>query len=411
MPLSRPFKRGHGKRISGKVDKFHKWSRTAAMIDVYYKRFLSFAQEDIMRPIEINKASLRTTLRRWSVVGLTLLVLILALTGCATETPSTLDPASDSAGEIASLFYLVLVIAVVVFVLVEGLLIYAVFRYRRREDEDEEPEQIHGNATLEILWTVIPAIIMVVLFVLTLRTLQAQTQTPEDAYVIRVYGQQWFWRFEYVEEGVFTTDQLYIPVDRPVVFQIESTDVIHSFWIPQLGGKRDAVPGRTNEMWIEANTEGTYLGECAEFCGREHYAMLFDVHVMSEDEFADTLQGIIDAQDDVLCPDQAPCEEVIDVTSLPEGTASEGEAQYTELNCNSCHSLDGAVLVGPSFQGLGGRAEGRSEEESAQQYLAHSILRPHDFLVPGFQPVMPEIFGQELTPDELADLIAFLMEQ
>lgn len=364
-----------------------------------------------MRPIKIDKASLRVLTRRWSIVGITLLVLLVTLSGCAAESPSPLEPASDGAGEIAQLFYLVLGIAVVVFVLVEGLLIYAVFRYRRREDEDDEPEQVHGNAKLEILWTVIPAIIMVVLFVLTLRTLQAQTQTPEDAYVIRVYGAQWFWRFEYVEEGVFTTNELYVPVGRPVLFQIESTDVIHSFWIPQLGGKRDAVPGRTNEMWVQANKAGTYVGECAEFCGREHYAMLFEVHAMQEDEFADTLTRIKEAAGKSLCPNQAPCDEVVDVNSLPEGTASEGEAQYIELKCDSCHSLDGSRLVGPSFQGIGARAEGRSAEESAEQYLVHSILRPHDFIVPGYQPVMPEIFGQDLNADELADLIAFLMEQ
>jgi cytochrome c oxidase subunit II len=395
------------------VDKFHKWSRTAALFDVYYKRFLSFAQEDIMRPIKLNKASLRVLMRRWTSIAITLLVLVLALSGCAAETPSTLNPASDGAGEIASLFYLVLAIAVVVFVLVEGLLIYAVFRYRRRDGEDEEPEQIHGNAKLEILWTVIPAIIMVVLFVLTLRTLQAQQNVPEDAVVIDVRGQQWSWRFSYSspEPEVFTTNKLYIPVGKPVLFRLESSDVIHSFWIPQLSGKRDVIPGRRNELWLQANTPGTYLGECAEFCGREHYAMLFEVIALPEDEFRAELQAIFDAQGNALCPDQEPCEDVVDVGELPEGTPSEGQPQYDELGCKSCHSLDGSVLVGPSFQGLGQRAEGRSAEESAQQYLAHSILRPHDFLVPGFQPVMPENFGQLLTADELADLIAFLMEQ
>jgi cytochrome c oxidase subunit II len=369
-----------------------------------------------------NKKKLQH-MQRLTAIGFTLIAVALLLPARALAgPPSPLIPGSDSAGEIARLFYLVLAIAVVVFVLVEGLLIYAVLRYRRRED-DEEPEQIHGNATLEILWTIIPAAIMVGLFVLTLNSIQTQNNAPEDAYEIRVIGHQWFWEFQYGDTQLSLTNDLHIPVGKPVKFIITSTDVIHSFWVPQLSGKQDAIPGRNNDIWFTVNQIGIYPGECAEFCGREHYAMLFDTTVVSEADFEAWIFEKLEEQKTVPCPpepdqedptqENPACEpeEVPAFEELPEGTAASGEGVFTAEGCAACHSLDGARLVGPSFQGLGARAEGRSAEESSEQYLIHSILRPCDSVVASFTCVMPPIYGEQLTRQELADLIAFIMEQ
>jgi cytochrome c oxidase subunit II len=298
-----------------------------------------------------------------------------------------------------------------VFVLVEGLLVYAVFRYRRQSDNDEEPEQIHGNATLEILWTIVPAGIMVVLFVLTLQTLQAQQTIPDNAYTIQVIGHRWFWEFRY-PEGPIETKMVHIPAGRPVVFELTSQDVIHSFWVPQLGGKLDAIPGRVNTTWLEANKPGIFAGECAEFCGREHYAMLFDVEAMSQSKFDDWMKQKIAEMGSVVCK-EAPCapEEMPDVATLPAGNAENGAQLYDAKACKGCHSLDGSALVGPSFKGLSTRAEGRTPDETAQEYIEHSILRPCDIVVTGFTCQMPLTFGQQLNPQQLSDLIAYLMEQ
>jgi cytochrome c oxidase subunit 2 len=331
--------------------------------------------------------------------------MVLFLPGCAPSAPpSPLLPASQSASEIAGLFYFVLAIAVVVFLLVEGLLIYAVFRYRRQEHSDEEePEQVHGNATLEIMWTIVPAGIMVLLFVMTLRTLQAQRTIPNDAVQIKVTGHQWFWEFEY-DNGVTGTDELRLPADTPVEFEITSNDVIHSFWVPQLGGKMDAIPGHTNYTWVHVTEPGTYAGQCAEYCGLEHYAMLFDAEVMPRDEFNAWLEEELASRGDVVG------EDVPDMESVPEGDLAHGEQLFGELGCTACHTLDGSTLVGPSLEGIGARAAGRKEGYSAEQYLAESMILPCEHVVEGFTCVMPA-FGNRLTEEDLAGLVAYLLEQ
>lgn len=351
-------------------------------------------------------------LQRWAAMGLGLLVLALAFHGQAfAQPPSPLDPQSNNAGEVADLFYLILWIAIAVFVLVEGLLIFAVVRYRRRED-DEVPEQVHGNATLEIMWTVVPSLIMALLFYLTLDTLQAQRNIPEDALEIKVVGRQWFWEFTY-EERITTTDELWIPVGRPVKFTVTSADVIHSFWVPQLGGKIDAIPGHDNITWFAADEAGVYAGQCAEFCGLEHYAMLFDVHAVSQDEFDTWLaeqRAAAEAAGDIIGT------EVTDIPALaetlPEGNSTSGQELFGSLGCQACHSLDTTKLVGPGLEGVGERAANRKSDYSAEAYIAESLIHPSDFLVEGFSAPSPmPSFGERLTSQDLADLIAFLLEQ
>lgn len=321
--------------------------------------------------------------------------------------PSPLRPGSGGAAEVANLFWIVLAIAGVVFLLVEGLLIYAVLRYRRRYP-DEEPEQVHGNTRLELLWTIVPALIMVVLFGLTLRTLQAQRFAPADAMVVEITGRQWYWEFNYPETEITTTsrtDDLYIPADRPVQIELRSADVIHSFWVPELAGKMDAIPGHTNTVWFEAEP-GVYAGQCAEFCGLSHYAMLFDVNAVPEDEFTAWMDEQI-----ALAGEFNPVGTDME-TPLVAGDPARGEVLFNEeLGCNACHSLDGTVLVGPTMQGMGERAETRSDELSAEAYLRESILLPCEHIVEGFTCVMPQNYGERLDVEGLSDLIAYLLEQ
>ncbi len=354
-----------------------------------------------MKRLAVACASCRLVM----IVGLAAVALATPLPAFA-QPPSPLTPGSENAASVADLFWLVLGIAAVVFVLVEGLLIYAVVRYRRQYP-DEVPDQVEGNTRLEVVWTVIPALIMVVLFALTLQNLRAQRNPPSDAVVIEVTGHQWYWEFKYPDTGITLTSQnnaLYIPAGEAVQIEVRSADVIHSFWVPELGGKMDAIPGHTNTVWFEANP-GTYAGQCAEYCGLEHYAMLFDVVAVPRTEYDAWMAGQIE-----LASQFQPIG--VDLTSpLPTGDLARGAVLYESLGCNACHTLDGSLVVGPSFLGLGQKAETRVPGLSAEQYLRESILKPCDYLVEGFTCLMPQNFGERLEAQDLSDLIAFLLEQ
>jgi cytochrome c oxidase subunit 2 len=345
-------------------------------------------------------------LKRLAVGSAAAFVLLLTPLTALAQSPSPLKPGSGTAQDVADLFWIVTGVAAVVFVIVEGLLIFAVVRYRRRFP-DETPEQIEGNTRLETIWTIIPALILIVLFGLALRVLKVEDNPPADAYVVEVTGHQWFWEFNYPETEITTnsrTDDLYIPANEPVVFEVRSADVIHSFWVPELSGKMDAIPGHTNTLWFEAK-EGTYAGECAEFCGLEHYAMLFTVQVVPRDEFDGWMADQIE-----LASQFHPIGQDME-TPLPEGDPENGEALFSELGCVSCHSLDGTRLVGPSMLDISERAGERVSDMDAEQYLRQSILDPCAHVVEGFTCVMPQNFGERLEAQGLADLIAYLEQE
>jgi cytochrome c oxidase subunit II len=204
------------------------------------------------------------------------------------------SPASGNAEIISQLFWFTLVLAGVVFVLVEGLLIYSGLRFRRRAvTPTREPPQIHGNTRLEVMWAIVPALILISLFAITVTRLGTLGTIPQDPNAMRisVTGRQFEWQFDYPGTSVSSTNELVIPVGRPVIMEVTSEDVIHSFWVPNLYGKIDANPGRTNRIWFEARDPGTYRGVCAELCGDAHAQMLFRVEAMPEPEFQQWLQG------------------------------------------------------------------------------------------------------------------------
>lgn len=345
-------------------------------------------------------------LKRLSLAGAVVFVMLFTPLTALAQPPSPLRPGSGAARDVADLFWIVTGVAAVVFVVVEALLIFAVIRYRRRFP-DETPEQIEGNTRLEVIWTIIPALILLALFGLTLRVLQVQYNAPADAFVVEVTGHQWFWEFNYPETEVTVnsrSDDLYLPADEPVVLEIRSNDVIHSFWVPELSGKMDAIPGHTNTLWFEPE-EGTYAGECAEFCGLEHYAMLFDVQVIPREEF----DGWMDEQIELASQFQPIGTDM--ETPLPEGDPANGEALFTELGCESCHSLDGTQIVGPTLMNMGERAGEQVEGMAAEAYLREAVVDPCAHVMEGFTCVMPQNFGERLEAQGLADLIAYLQEQ
>jgi len=221
--------------------------------------------------------------------------LAFAVASCNEAHPNTtLDPHSDLGREIDFLWDRLLLLGTIVFILVEGVLVYIVFKYRRR-DNQATPPQTHGSTKLEITWTLIPAVILVFIAVPTVKTIFiTQAQAAPGSLNIDVTGHQWWWEFRYPEYGVTTANEIYVPAGRTVNFRLRSADVIHSFWTPQLGGKRDVVTNRTNYLWYtpdSSTASHVWNGFCVEFCGASHANMRFRVFTVTPAQFDSWVAG------------------------------------------------------------------------------------------------------------------------
>lgn len=267
--------------------------------------------------------------RSWLLAGLVGLVLLLS--GCAEDAPlDTLDPEGPAARTIQDLVGPVFLIAGVVFVLVEFGVLFIAWKYRRRHDDDDDvlPEQVHGNNRLEIGWTILPAVVLAFVAVFTLVTIFELEKRDDDAIEIRVAGQQWWWEFTYDVDGdgetdITTATEMVIPAGQQVDLTITSNDVIHSFWIPRLNGKRDAVPGRSHTLSLESDEPGYFFGQCTEFCGLSHAEMRMRVIALPQEEY------------------DAWVEQQMQDGPTPE-TAAQARGQETfQAACASCHSIRG----------------------------------------------------------------------
>lgn len=316
----------------------------------------------------------------------------------ASAQPWVFAPATPQAQQITDLFWFTVVISASVFVLVEGLLIYSSLRFRRRAPVPSvEPPQIHGNTRLEMMWAIVPALILIGLFGASVRTMAALQEVPADAYTIEVRARQFAWDFRYPDVDLQTTNELYLPIGRTVTFEITSQDVNHSFWIPNLSGKLDAIPGRVNRLSFQATEAGQYRGVCAELCGAGHAGMVFRVVTLPEADFRQWQQNT-----------KAGVQAAAAAGPDPE----RGKALFVSKGCVSCHTLSAVPgangQVGPNLDGVGTRAATRVPGESAEQYLRQSLQDPQAFLVPGYGPLMPQI---PMTDDELASMVALLLAQ
>jgi cytochrome c oxidase subunit II len=312
------------------------------------------------------------------------------------STPSIFAPVSTPAFAIRDLSFLVLAIVTCIFVVVAGVTVYAIIRYRRRPgDDDREPPQVYGSTQIELAWTVVPALIVVVLFLTTTRYIFAiERQAPTSGAVeITVVGNQWWWEIRYPRLGIVTANELHVPVSdaaRPTrtFITLESADVIHSFWIPQLAGKTDVIPGKTNRTWIEPRTPGTYVGQCAEFCGVQHAGMLLTVTVHPKDEF-----------DRWVAMQQALAADV--------PAARAGRDVFTSVACISCHTVRGTPangVFGPDLTHLMSRATlGAGVAPNTPENLRAWVNDPAA-LKPGAR--MP---AMKLSGDQLERLVAYLL--
>ena len=318
------------------------------------------------------------------------IVLFLFSAGCASS-PSTFAPASTNAIMIKNLTVILFSIAALVFVVVEGLLIFTAIRFRGK-NQAGFPNQIEGNGRIEIAWTIFPAVVLLVIFFVSLKPLGFlgyQPASGSNVLHVRVVGHQWFWEFDYPDLNITTANELHIPVNTTVDIEVSSVDVIHSYWVPQLGGKIDAVPGHINSTWVEATQTGVYHGQCSEFCGAQHGEMLFDVYVDTPEQFQAWVQN-----------QQLPIPQMT-------GQAAQGEQEFMNGPCVGCHTINGTKAqgkVGPNLTHLGSRFTyaggiGLNTYESMATWLANpQAVKPGN--------LMPNL---HLSQSQINDLVAFLV--
>jgi cytochrome c oxidase subunit II len=225
--------------------------------------------------------------RRLNTAALT--VALALLSGCVQNPNSVFHSRTEFNRDVGSLFELLIWLGTAVFIFTEVLLVYALWRYRHRPSTPRQPEQVHGNTKLEIAWTVIPAVVLAVIAIPTVRTIfKTQAAASPDALQVEVIGHQWWWEFRYPQYNVSTANEVYLPIGRTVNFALKTQDVLHSFWVPALGGKRDLVNNRTNYLWFtpDSTTEDVFNGFCAEYCGISHANMRFRAFTVTPEQFA-----------------------------------------------------------------------------------------------------------------------------
>jgi cytochrome c oxidase subunit 2 len=259
--------------------------------------------------------------------------------GFAQSPTSIFDPAATPAHWAFGLSMLVLSVTLAIFLTVGGLLLYSVIRFRQRPgDSQREPAQIYGSNQIELSWTVIPILIVVMLFLSTTRVIWDTEAAPKPASAldVTVIGHQFWWEYRYPKLGVVTANELHIPVSdpakpTPTYLLLLSADTDHSFWVPRLAGKTDVIPNRHNTMWIDPQTAGLYLGQCAQYCGTQHALMLLRVYAQSPEDFAAWIKQ-----------QQKPAEQ--DLSGNP--AAAEGQSVFMRSACINCHTVAGTVATG-----------------------------------------------------------------
>jgi cytochrome c oxidase subunit II len=321
-------------------------------------------------------------------IGLLIVLINLSLlwAGCggADHSQSALHPAGSAAERIAWLWWFMFIVLAAVFVIVMALLFVAVFRPRTAE---REPPPL-GNKFIIVSAIVLPSFVLVVLLIFSIRA-SLDLRAPAEGFPIRVIGHQWWWEVQYYEHGFTTANEIHIPVGQPVIFELTSMDVIHSFWVPNLGGKMDLVPGHTNRLSLHAVRPGVFRGQCAEFCGLQHALMAFVVVAVPKEEFDSWLE-----QQQKPAPVPATLER------------QRGQQVFFEAACNNCHAIAGTAAdgrIGPDLTHIGSRRSiGAGILPNNRGNLSGWIANPQP-LKPGNR--MPASF---LPPDDLHALVSYL---
>lgn len=353
---------------------------------------------------------------RWTRYALPTALVLLAVSGCAFDGPrSTLDPVAYVAREQMELFTFTFQLSLFVMAIVVGVLAYALIRYRHA-GKKELPNQTHGSVPLEVTWTLIPVIIVVLIAVPTVRTIfeteQRVEPTSEDL-IVNVRGYQWWWAFEYPEYGIVTANELHVPRGRRVVLNLTSMDVLHSFWVPKLAGKRDLIPNQDNQLWFTTDEDtptGIYLGHCAELCLGAHAYMRMRVMVDEPQEFEGWVESFQDEG-----AQQVQASGTLDVGGVT-GSVDEGRVLFGQKGCAGCHTIEGyypGVTIGdpdfPNLTNFGQRTTiAAGVLENTPENLARWLRDPQEVKPTNY---MPTLWSEDdpLREEQIADLVAYLL--
>jgi len=331
------------------------------------------------------------------------------LAGCAGDYPqTTFQPVTDFGARLNDVLGHAFWWMMGILALVEVLLVYVIVRYRSRPGQ-EEPRQVYGHTGLEVLWTLVPAVIVAAIAIPTVRTIFAIDAPPaDDALVVDVIGHQWWWEFRYPQYDVVTANELYLPVGRQVHLRLRSVDVVHSFWVPRLGGKRDTNPipvaaaedgAGVNHLTFTISEPGVYSGQCAEYCGTSHALMRMQAVAVDDEAFEAWIRH--------MKTPPAPAEGSL---------AARGQEVFMRSPCIACHTINGTNargVVGPNLTSFGDRwAIGAGVAENTPENLAAWIRNPQALkpgaLMPGTEGGPGGLPPTNLAEDEVEAVVAYL---
>jgi cytochrome c oxidase subunit 2 len=320
------------------------------------------------------------------------------------------ESASEEMDRITFVYWFATIICIGIFALVAAVIVEAVWAFRVQPDDDTDGPPIHGNTRLEVAWTVVPAILVIAIGVVSAVVLSKNADAGNDPLEVKVFAQQFAWRFEY--PGKVMSQELVMPLHRSVHFDMQSADVIHSLWIPQMGQKQDVVPGITTEIVITPTRTGNFTLICTELCGLGHATMRAPVRVLEGPAFQAW-----------LAKQRSAAGATGGTTGGTTGGAAGGQtgggaadasalgkATFASAGCGGCHTFTPAgtdAQVGPDLDNLA--ADAKAAGEPVADYVRQSIVDPNAVIAKGYQPgVMPPTFGDTLKPDELDALVAYL---
>ncbi len=300
-----------------------------------------------------------------------------------------LPPSSSTvSGQVDKLFYFILAVTIFFFVLVVALTVYFIIKYRRKGEADKTPG-IEKNIPLEIAWTAVPLILVIIIFAIGFKVFIVQSVAPGDAIEVKVTGQQWLWTFTY-PDGTTSSKELVVPVNKSIRLLMSSRDVIHGFYVPDFRIKLDVLPNHYTVLWFKAPKIGEHVIYCTQYCGTGHSSMMGTVKVVSDQDYAGWLR----------------------TQAAPSGLSPKdlGKQLYQSKGCSACHSIDGSPSVGPTWKGVFGSEVPLSDGKQVladENYIRESILVPGAKIVRGFPNVMPTFQGI-LTDPEIDALIAYI---
>ena len=324
------------------------------------------------------------------------------------------EPVSTPAHEVHSLSLFVLLITGGICLGMYALLVYALAKYRSRPGETMEPPQVFGSTQIELAWTIIPILLITVLFLGTARVIFAIQDAPKPANALDVIvvGHQFWWEFRYPKYGVVTANELHVPQStkeqaQPTFLKLTSADVMHSFWVPRLAGKTDLLPNRVNEMWFDPHVPGVYVGQCAQFCGAEHAKMLLRIYVDPPDKFAAWIRNQQQASAELAESAQSASVGGPSNESVGASDAQTGQRVFEHQACVNCHTVKGTIAngrFGPDLTHLMSRDTiGAGIMPNTQQNLIGWVTDPNDTKPGCLMPAM------HLTEEQNAEITAYLL--